>query len=72
MVNHEGKANRRFQHRVQARITPPRTIAFAGKSEVIAARENDANLRHGHRLCRRVDELVVLPLDREVSHRWEK
>jgi len=23
---------------------------------VIAARENDANLRHGQRFCRRVDE----------------
>src|SRR5204863_6441148 len=35
---------------------PRRTMASAHESGVIAARENDANLRHGQRLCRRVDE----------------
>jgi SAM-dependent methyltransferase len=36
--------------------TPPRMIASARESGMIAARENDANLRHGRRLCSRVDE----------------
>src|SRR5205814_10604306 len=35
---------------------PRRTMPSAHESGVIAARENDANLRHGQRLCRRVDE----------------
>ena len=30
-------------------------MAFAHESGLIAARENDANLRHGQRFCRRVD-----------------
>jgi hypothetical protein len=55
MVNHEGKANRRFRRGVQVRIRASENMASAHKSGVIAARENDANLRHGQRLCRRVD-----------------
>src|SRR6476620_1532432 len=34
---------------------PPRTTASARESGVIAPGENDANLRHGQRLCTRVD-----------------
>jgi len=33
-----------------------RTMTSARKSDVIAASENDANLRDGQRLCRRLDE----------------
>jgi hypothetical protein len=55
MVNHEGKANRRFPRRVQVRIRAPGNDGVPLKSGVIAARENDANLRHGQRLCRRVE-----------------
>jgi hypothetical protein len=56
MVNHEGKANRRFPRHVQVRIQPSTTIVSARESGAIAARENDANLGHGQRLCRRVAE----------------
>src|SRR5512133_659185 len=42
--------------RCKCESMPPRTTASARESGVIAARENDANLRHGRRFCRRVDE----------------
>jgi hypothetical protein len=56
MVNHEGKANRRFQRRVQVRIRASETMTSARESDVIAASENDASLRDGQPLCRRLDE----------------
>jgi SAM-dependent methyltransferase len=42
--------------RCKCESMPPKTTASARESGVIAARENDANLRHGQRFCRRVDE----------------
>jgi hypothetical protein len=47
-------------------------IASTCESGVIAAREIDANLRHGQTLCRRVDEFVVFLPDKEVSLRRER
>src|ERR1700755_3382278 len=43
---------------------PPETLASALESGVIAVRENDANLRHGQRLCRRVDEFCRFAIRR--------
>jgi hypothetical protein len=50
MVNHEGKANRRFQCRVQVQSVPQITTTSGHQSGMIAASENDANLRRGQRL----------------------
>ena len=66
-MNHEGKANRRFQRAVQARkharqkcchstiCGKLRSVRLAkSESAVIAARENDANLRNAQQFCRRI------------------
>ena len=66
-MNHEGKANRRFQRAVQVQSMPDKARPFPpsvailrsvrpSKSEfaVIAARENGANLRNAQRFCRQI------------------